>query len=229
MKSIILASAAVAAIAVAPALAQPAQPGAPVAQQRAAKVQTRADLQARIARLFARLDVNRDGFVTQAEAQSRAVGGKNRDAQRAERRAPGAMFDRLDTNKDGQITQAEADAVRAARQARAEARRARAQAAGGGLFARVDANHDGVITRSEFDAAPRGRGAGMRRAGMMRGLGARMFGMADLDKDGRVSLAEAQQAALQRFDRSDLNHDGQLTPEERRQAREQFRSQRRPS
>ena len=49
---------------------------------------------------------------------------------------------------------------------------------------------------------------------------------ADFNKDGRVTLAEAQQAALQRFDRIDLNRDGKLTPEERQQARQQLRAQR---
>jgi hypothetical protein len=70
---------------------------------------------------------------------------------------------------------------------------------------------------------------GMRMAGMHRGFGAHMFTMADLNKDGRVSLAEAQQLALQHFDRADLNHDGTLTREERRQARQQLRAQRHPS
>jgi streptogramin lyase len=46
----------------------------------------------------------------------------------------------------------------------------------------------------------------------------RLFDLADVNKDGRVSLEEAQQAALQHFDAADLNHDGVLTPDERRQA-----------
>jgi len=46
----------------------------------------------------------------------------------------------------------------------------------------------------------------------------RMFDLADMDKDGRVSLKEAEAAALQQFDAADLNHDGVLTPDERRQA-----------
>jgi len=53
-----------------------------------------------------------------------------------------------------------------------------------------------------------------------------MFGMADINKDGRVTVAEAQRVALQRFDRLDLNRDGTLTPEERQQARQQRRAQR---
>ena len=49
--------------------------------------------------------------------------------------------------------------------------------------------------------------------------------MADVNKDGRVSLAEMQQTALQHFDRADLNRDGKVTPEERRQAWQQMRAQ----
>ena len=56
-----------------------------------------------------------------------------------------------------------------------------------------------------------------------------MLTMADANKDGRVSLAEAQQLALQHFDRADLNHDGNLTPHERQQARQQLKAQRHPS
>jgi hypothetical protein len=55
----------------------------------------------------------------------------------------------------------------------------------------------------------------------------RLFDIADSDKDGRVSLAEAQQAALQQFDAADLNHDGVLTPDERRQASKADRAKRR--
>ena len=79
-----------------------------------------------------------------------------------------------------------------------------------------------MITSAEFAAAPHPK---MDRAGM-RHAGGGMFGIADLNKDGRVTLAEAQQAALQRFDRIDLNRDGKLTPEERQQARQQLRAQR---
>jgi hypothetical protein len=67
----------------------------------------------------------------------------------------------------------------------------------------------------------------MRMHGMG-GFGARLFEMADANHDGRVSLQEAQAAALSRFDRADLNHDGKLTPEERQRARQLMR-QHRPS
>jgi EF hand len=112
---------------------------------------------------------------------------------------------------------------------------------GGRAFERLDTNRDGSISRAEWDAraaerqqrrAARGdvrdgrrMAHGMRMFGA--GLRGRMFDLADADRDGRVTMAEAQQAALQHFDRVDVNRDGTVTPEERRQAREQFRAQRR--
>ena len=61
---------------------------------------------------------------------------------------------------------------------------------------------------------------------MRRAAAPNIFATADANKDGRVSLAEEQSLALQHFDRDDLNHDGKLTPEERKQARQQFKAQR---
>ena len=52
--------------------------------------------------------------------------------------------------------------------------------------------------------------------------------MADANHDGRVSLQEATNAALQHFDRADLNHDGKLTPEERQQAHQLMRGRATP-
>lgn len=216
-----------------PAIAQVA-PGAATTQPRDAKaVKSRAEVQAAVARRFARMDANRDGFVTQAEASAVQAKRSERFQQRADKRAkpvdPGAMFARLDANKDGTITRAEADAARTARVA-AKGKPAKANAvAFGGLFDRADKNRDGNISRAEFDAAPPkgGMRGAKRHAGMKHGDG-QMFEKGDANKDGRVSLAEAQQVALSRFDRSDINRDGQITPDERRQNRQQRRAQRQP-
>jgi len=43
----------------------------------------------------------------------------------------------------------------------------------------------------------------------------RMFESADANHDGKVSLQEMTNAALQHFDMADANHDGKLTPDER--------------
>lgn len=142
------------------------------------------------------------------------------------------MFAKVDANRDGYVTQDEAQAVRAAHKARRQAARGERRAA---QFARLDANADGMISRAEFDA-PRADGGdraerrGDRRAHRaerraMRGerFGANLFARLDGDKDGRVSLAEATAARLQRFDRLDADRDGTLTREERRAARQASR------
>ena len=172
--------------------------------QSAAQPQTRASVQARVAEHFARADADRDGFVSHAEAQamrSAVVKQRGHRVAAGAHANPGALFDRLDTNRDGAISRAEFDAMHAQRQQRRAAR---------------DANADG---RPD---ARRTHGHGMA------GLGGRMFAMADVNRDSRVSLQEATNAALQRFDRIDINRDGQITPDERRQARDRFRAQRQP-
>ena len=62
----------------------------------------------------------------------------------------------------------------------------------------------------------------------MGGFGGHLFEMADTNRDGRVSLAEAQAAALAHFDKADTNHDGKITPDERKQVR-MIRMERRAS
>jgi Ca2+-binding EF-hand superfamily protein len=143
------------------------------------------------------------------------------------------MFARVDADRDGSITQEEAASLRGqargARQARAAdpARRARA-------FERLDANRDNMISREEWARGealraerragrPEGRGQRMAMRGRMGGA---MLRAADLNRDSRVTLQEAEQAALQRFDRVDANRDGQITPAERQQARQQWQQRR---
>lgn len=83
-------------------------------------------------------------------------------------------------------------------------------------FAGADANRDGFVTQDEIRArAEAGRGG----RGMAGGFGGRIFAMMDLGRDGRVALAEAQSAALRRFDRIDSNRDGTISPDERQAAR----------
>ena len=61
----------------------------------------------------------------------------------------------------------------------------------------------------------------------MGSFGGHMFEMADANKDGRVTLQEAQAAALKHFDMADANRDGQVTPDERRQMHERMRAEHR--
>lgn len=158
-----------------------------------AKSQTRAEVVDKVRGKFERLDVNRDGFLTQAEASTagKMMGKRMKAMSPADHNS---MFDRLDTSKDGQISRAE--------------------------FA---AAHQGMMARHRGDKSERGakRMGGMGGMGGMQ-LGGRMFAMADADKDSRVSLAEATAAATRHFDMADINRDGTLTPEERRHMRQKM-------
>jgi len=152
-------------------------------------------------------------------------------------------FTRLDANKDGTITTAEIDELKSKHPGGAwqgengkHAMREGPMGDPNAAFARIDTNKDGVISRDEFakarelrmeklvvirnDGAKSGKSSEMRMHRMGGGMGARMIVMADTNKDGKVTLAEAEAQALQHFDKMDTNHDGQVTPEERRAGRQ---------
>ncbi len=165
--------------------------------QKPVKVHSRAQVQAKVAEHFARLDTDRDGFVTRTEADAARDQRADRIRERAGKRHEKA-FDRLDADNDGAISKAEWDARSADRAQR---------------IAKHDRDGDGR----------RDRRARFMRG--MHGLGGHMFEMADANRDGRVSLQEAQATALRHFDQADVNRDGQITPEEHRQMRERMRNQ----
>lgn len=140
------------------AQAAPAQTGNAERPARAAKLDlTRAQAQARAEAIFARMDANQDGTISEAD--------------RAQRQAK--MFDRLDADKNGSISRAEFEAMHAAHGARAAGKRAgRAQGARHGMmkqngpisrqafveralsrFDRIDADRDGTATQAERKAA----------------------------------------------------------------------------
>jgi len=156
------------------------------------------------------------------------------------------IFARLDTNKDGYLTRPEIEALHDKTMAMHGDIEKKLGEHGvfmgdrGAMFDRLDINHDGTITRQEFTTAqpqvrrervivmrdgapgapgtPGTPGMGMHMRGMgMGGFGGHMFDKADTNKDGRVSLAEAQAMALAHFDKFDANRDGRITPEERQQ------------
>jgi hypothetical protein len=165
-----------------------------------------------------------------AQAQ-RGGDGQGRFAQPQTRAAVQARvlarFARADSDRDGFVTQDEAragaEALRGQRQERSGERREQ-------RFERLDTNQDGSISRAEFDA-PRAAGGGERGdrrgrrlarrggRGMSGGFAGPAFAAMDLDRDGRVAFAEAQRAALQRFDRLDSDRDGTISLDERRAAR----------
>jgi Ca2+-binding EF-hand superfamily protein len=166
------------------------------------RVMTRDEVVAHVQKLFARLDTNRDGFITREEAAAAAKVRMHRRLATADRPMPDreAMFARLDTNKDGMISRDEY------------------------MSARPEIRQQRIVVRNQ--GGPRAAGEAMhdmRHQGMM----GHLFEMADTDRDGRVSLVEATNAAAHHFDQMDLNRDGKITPEERHQAHQQMRAQRR--
>lgn len=229
MKSFLIRGAAAAAILVGSAAfaattetAPTAKPAQPARHARAAQPITRADIEARIAKVFARLDTNHDGVITESELNAIDSDREQKIQQRAANFDPSKVFDRLDLNHDGKITVAEAQSARDQHAQGKPGQPAKASAAAfSGLFARADANKDNVITRAEFTAlGEQIKGHMEQNATAVGGMATRFFARTDANKDKRVSLAEMQQIALAQFDRLDLNHDGTITPQERQQARQ---------
>ena len=210
-------AAAAAVVALSPVIAQTPQPAPQVMIQHAPmKAHTRAEVGAHIRTMFEKLDSNRDGYVTKAEAQAargdRAGRMMKRMHQRAGDGAPnrGAMFDKLDTNRDGNISRQEFESAPAPHERRVVIREKRVGAGAPGATHEVHGMRRG------------GRG------GMGMGLRGHMFDMADANRDGRVTLQEATAAAYRHFDMADANRDGQITADERMQMRQRMRTERRP-
>lgn len=216
-------------VGVAPAQAQQAPPTPPGVSQGTAnapmpakprvhmmafpdRVMNREDVVKHVQQLFARLDVNHDGYITKDEieafqrkfANAQEMGGemhRRGGARHMPMQDRAAMFDKLDTNHDGVISREEFMAGKPmTRQERV-------------IFMMHDTNSKDAAGEPEMHKMP------MHGAAMNRGFAGRLFEMADANHDGRVSLKEAEDAALAHFDGMDLNHDGKVTPEERRQAR----------
>lgn len=136
---------------------------------------TRAQVEAKAAERFAKMDANGDGVLNPAD----------RAAMRAK------MFDRIDADKNGSISRAEFEAMHAKRAERARSGKRGDRAAmaghrmgghkmgargGRGMMGKMaDANSDGAISRAEFTAAALKR-----------------FDAADADRNGTVTQAERQ-------------------------------------
>ena len=206
-------TAALAQTAPAPAPATP-ESASPMAHPMHDKVMTRAEVVANVREHFTKLDANKDGSVTKEEVTEN-IGKfterhelKKGDAPHAimvERpdRDPAAAFDRIDANKDGSISREE---FTKAREERIERRIVMREAHKDGA---KGTPKDGKDVRKHV----------MRMHGPGGGFGMRMIVLADTDKDGKITLAEAEALALQHFDQMDSNKDGQVTPEERRAGR----------
>ena len=195
----------------------PPPPAAPAVPPMHDRVTTRAEAVDKVRQHFGKLDADKDGAVTKEEVmEGHRELGKDFRTMRGEhakggaphimmldrpRGDPNAAFDRLDTNKDGSISREEFAAGREKRlERRIVMREQRRDGAG--------APKDGKEVRKHV-MRMHGRGP----------FGAHMIVMADTDKDGKITQAEAEALALQHFDRMDSNKDGQVTPEERRAGR----------
>lgn len=216
-----------------PAIAQNAPPASPVSPAAHAhrsfftSNESRADASAHVQKMFAALDLNRDGFVTRDELAASQSQFDAKMTKSAPKRAA-RLFARLDSNHDGQVTLAEIEAAHSARlAARGENAKPGRRKPSSSLLRLADANKDGVLTRAEFDSAVASGKLKPHHSRMRGSQLARLFDSADANHDGRLSLEEARQATLQRFDAADVNRDGVLTPDERRQASRAERARRR--
>lgn len=147
---------------------------------------TRAQMEAMVKQKFTEADANKDGAVTMDEVKGRM------DAKHTERME--AHFKAMDTDGNGSISRTEFVA--------------------GHNRPGHDSDMDGPDERAD-------KGHGSMKKGMMGGhgmgmkFGERMFGMADANKDSRVTLAEATKAALTHFDAMDGDKNGTVTSGER--------------
>ncbi|HEY0269672.1 MAG TPA: hypothetical protein VGC10_01615 [Sphingomonas sp.] len=84
-------------------------------------------------------------------------------------------------------------------------------------FGLIDANHDGIVTPAEFEAYL-AHGQATAAASPFTHVGAHWFEHNDANGDGRVTLTEAQARPLQMFDMADINKDGVVSVQERQVA-----------
>ena len=191
MKLILLSgAAAIAVAAMAPAIAQTANSVTTMVgghgTAKAERVHSRADVQGKVAKHFARADADRDGFVTKAEADAAAQAMRTRIQQRMTERGGkrgmgAALFERMDANRDGSVSRVEFDAATAHRQHRLAERKLRRSGhrsgmIGAHMFAMADTNKDGRVALQEAQAAA-----------------LQHFDMADADRDGMVTRDERRQ------------------------------------
>jgi Ca2+-binding EF-hand superfamily protein len=174
---------------------------------------------------FARLDINRDGFLSRAEAEALGVRSHAVSIETTT-----SAFHRLDANGDGFLSKAEAEATLAgipgASFEASDADRdgflnlaeasphlrwleSRNIPAGAAAFETLDANRDGFLSRAEADPVLRNAQiSGGRYVTAPRYT----FDGLDTNRDGFLSRAEAAPAANPlTFDRYDGNRDGYLS------------------
>lgn len=183
-KLLIGGAAAAALLALAPALAQtpapaPVAPMAPMAHHgMMMKTHSRAEVAGHVQAMFAKIDANRDGSITKAEAD--AMHGK-RHEKMGDHHA--RAFEQVDTNRDGGISRAEWDAHHVQGGERmgmgheggmkGGMRGMGKSGMGGRMFEQADANRDGRVTMQEATTAALSH-----------------FDMADTNRDGQLTPDE---------------------------------------
>ena len=144
---------------------------------------TRAELQTHAAEMFAKMDVNKDGRIDQADRSAHEIALRNEH------------FTKLDTNKDGSISRAEFDAAHSGGPDHGPgggksmggmgmggammggSAHGKGHRGGMKMIQMADANYDQAISREEFSAAH-----------------LKHFGMSDANKDGTVTPDERRAA-----------------------------------
>lgn len=176
---------------------------------------TKEDYDAQTRARFARWDENGDGVVDKAEVEKRIT---SRMERRMQRRGGGGggmrMLRRFDEDRDGTVTKAEIETYVTR------------------MFTRMDLDGDGRITDADLPPMMRGldiikgerphfamhhgghhgRRAHGRRGGMP--MLRHMLG-ADANKDGEITIEEAQALAAKRVGRFDRNGDGNIDQSDR--------------
>jgi Ca2+-binding EF-hand superfamily protein len=191
----------------------PGGAGGPPPMGRMMQPLKRADVAAMVAQHFAMLDLNKDGVIDDADRV--AMVAKHRaDMEAAMKARRDRMFAALDTNKDGSISREEFDAPppmggRGPGGAEGRGPRGPGGPDGDGPDHMRGPGEDGPARNGPGGMGMRGHGG--PGFGIM---GDRLLEKADLNHDGKVTLAEAQKAALAAFDRADVNHDGTIDRDE---------------
>jgi Ca2+-binding EF-hand superfamily protein len=192
----------------------PGGAGGPPPMGRMMEPLKRADVSAIVAQHFAMMDLNKDGVIDDADKVA-MVAKRRADAQAAMKARRDRMFATLDANKDGQISRAEFDAPPPMGE--------RGRGGPGGPEERGPGGPDGDGPDHMRGPGPDGLGRdgpggmGMHGRGGPGGfgmIGGRLLERADANHDGKVTLAEAQKAALAAFDKADVNHDGVIDRDE---------------
>ena len=152
-----------------------------------------------IAKSFAAMDLNHDGFLTNSEVQA-AWQQQIAQTYAQQRQARLQRFDQADTNKDGKLSPDEAKAGMPRIAAN---------------FTALDTNKDGFLSHDEIAVA--GQLFFRQDIAQWHQRNAQAFAQLDTDKDGKLSRAELE-AKMPRLANSfaflDEDHDGTLSPTE---------------